>query len=126
MRYAWIKEHDKEFAVIAMCRILQVSASGYYQSLARKPCTRQQRHQHISDAAAGFYFESKRIYGYRKVHEDLLASNIVCCGETLRRIMRDIGLYSRVKRRFVLTTDSDHSMAVAENLGLFIELCKRS
>lgn len=116
MRYAWIKEHDKEFAVIAMCRILQVSASGYYDSLVRKPSSRQRRHQDISDAAAGFYFESKRIYGYRKVHEDLLASNTVCCRETVRRIMRDIGLYSRVKRKFVLTTDSSHSMAVADNL----------
>lgn len=116
MRYAWIKEHDKEFAVIAMCRILQVSASGYYDSLVRKPCSRKQEHQRISDAAARFYFESKRIYGYRKVNEDLLASNIVCCDETVRRIMRDMGLYSRVKRKFVLTTDSGHSMAVADNL----------
>ena len=116
MRYAWIKEHDKDFAVIAMCRMLQVSTSGYYDTLVRKPCVRQQRHQNISDAAARFYFESKRIYGYRKVHEDLRESNIVCCRETVRRIMCDIGLYSRVKRKFVLTTDSDHGMTVADNL----------
>lgn len=116
MRYVWIKEHANEFAVTVLCKILQVSVSGYYDSLVRKPCLRQLRRQNISDAAAMFYFESKRIYGYRKVHKDLLESNIVCCRETVRRIMRDIGLYSRVKRKFVLTTDSEHSMAVADNL----------
>ena len=35
---------------------------------------------------------------------------------TVRRIMHQIGLFSRVKRNFVLTTDSNHAMAVAENL----------
>jgi putative transposase len=116
VRYAWIKGHDKEYAVAEMCRILQVSASGYYDSLVRKHCLRRQRRRNISDAAARFYFESKRIYGYRKVHEDLLECSIVCCRETVRRIMRDMGLYSRVKRKFVLTTDSEHNMAVADNL----------
>jgi len=116
VKYAWTQEHDKEFPVAVMCKVLQVSASGYYGWLERKPCAQQQRRQDIAQAAARFYFESKRIYGYRKVHQDLLDVNIVCCEETVRRIMRDIGLYSRVRRKFVLTTDSDHSMAVAENL----------
>ena len=116
MKYAWIKEHDKKFPVVFMCRLLQVSTSGYYGSLMRKPCAQQQRRQDIAQAAARSYFESRRIYGYRKVHQDLLEANIVCCGEMVRRVMRDIGLYSRLRRKFVLTTDSDHGMATAENV----------
>ena len=49
-------------------------------------------------AAAVSYFESQRVYGYRKVYEDL-AKDALCCKETVRRIMRDIGLFSRIKRK---------------------------
>ena len=116
MRYAWIQEHDQDFPVAVMCNVLQVSTSGYYSRLGHKPSAQQQRREHIAQAAARFYFESERIYGYRKVYEDMLGANINCCRETVRRIMHEIGLFSRVKRKFVLMTDSDHDMAVAENL----------
>ena len=116
MKYAWIKEHDKEFPTAVLCKALQVSGSGYYDRLKRKLSERQHRRQDIAQAAARFYFESERIYGYRKIYEDLRAANIDCCKETVRRIMHRIGLFSRVKRKFVHTTDSDHNMAVAVNL----------
>ena len=116
MRYAWIQEHNKEFPIAVMCKVLRVSSSGFYGWLERRPCPQQHRRGHIAQAVARSYFESKRIYGYRKIHKDLLDENIICCEETVRRIMRDIGLHSRLRRKFVLTTDSDHSMAVAENM----------
>lgn len=116
MKYAWIKEHNERFSVTIMCRVLQVSTSGYYGHLERKPCAMRKRREAITQAAAQSYFVSRRIYGYRKVHQDLLEANIVCCKETVRCIMRQLGLYSRVKRKFVLTTDSDHQMAIAENI----------
>ena len=116
MKYAWVREHDKEFAVLIMCDVLRISTSGYYGWLGHKPSAQRQRRGHIAQAAARFYFESERIYGYRKIYEDLRQANIGCCRETVRRIMNQIGLFSRVKRKFVHTTDSDHDMAVAENL----------
>ena len=116
MKFDWIKRHDREFPIAVMCKILQVSDSGYYGCLKHEPSDSQQRRKTIAQAAARFYFESQRIYGYRKIYEDLHQANIDCCRETVRRIMRQIGLYSRVKRRFVHTTDSNHNMAVAQNL----------
>ena len=116
MRFAWIKQHDEEFPIAIMCKVMQVSDSGYYDRLKHKPSAAWQRRQTIAQAAARFYFESQRIYGYRKVYEDLRQADINCCRETVRRIMRQNGLFSRVKRRFVHTTDSNHNMAVAQNL----------
>jgi transposase InsO family protein len=116
VKYAWIKEHDKEFPTAVLCKVLQVSDSGYYGRLKHTPSDARQRRQTIAQAAARFYFESERIYGYRKIYEDLREANIDCCMETVRRILHQIGLFSRVKRRFVHTTDSDHAMAVADNL----------
>jgi putative transposase len=116
VKYTWIKEHDKEFTAAVMCKVLQVSGSGYYDRLKHKLSDARQRRQNIAQAAARFYFESERIYGYRKIYEDLREANIDCCMETVRRIMCQLGLFSRVKRKFVHTTDSDHTMAVAGNL----------
>jgi putative transposase len=116
MRYAWIKKHSRLFPKAVMCRVLIVSTSGYYDSIKRIPCPQQIRRRSIAQAAAHSYFESNRIYGYRKVYEDLQEEHVVCCDQTVRRIMREIGLYSRIKRKFVVTTDSNHTLKIAENL----------
>lgn len=116
MKYAWIKENAKQFPTAVMCRVLQVSDSGYYGYLDREPCAAQKRREAIGQAAAKFYFESNRVYGYRKVHGDIMETEMQCSPETVRRIMRRTGLFSRIKRKFIITTDSCHQMAVAENI----------
>jgi transposase InsO family protein len=116
MRYQWIKKHRRHYPLALMCQVLQVSTSGFYDWLKRPPSKQQQRKEKIAQAATRFYFESYRIYGYRKVWEDLIEQNIICCPETVRRVLRDLGLFSRTKRKFVVTTDSKHSEPVADNL----------
>ena len=111
-----MKKHKRLFPTAVMCRVLKISTSGYYDSLKRLPCEQLVRRRSIAQAAAVSYFESNRIYGHRKVHEDLLAEGVICCRETVRRIMRNIGLYSRIKRKFVVTTDSNHALKIAENI----------
>ena len=116
MKYAWIKTHKRQFPVAVMCRVIKASLSGYYDSLKRPASQQLLRRKSIAQAAAHSYFDSNRIYGYRKVYDDLLEENIVCCKETVRRIMRDIGLHSRIKRKYVVTTDSNHTFKVADNI----------
>lgn len=116
MKYAWIKKHKRLFPTAVMCKVLQVSTSGYYDSIKRQPSDQYIRRRAISQAIAKSYFQSHRIYGYRKVYGDLEAEQIQCCQETVRRIMRDIGLYSRIKRKFVVTTDSNHIFKIAGNI----------
>ena len=116
MRYQWIKKHRRHYPLALMCRVLQVSASGFYAWLKRPPSKQRQRREEIAQVAARSYFESYRIYGYRKVWEDLIEQNIICCAETVRRVLGDLGLFSRTKRKFVVTTDSNHAEPVADNI----------
>ena len=116
MKYAWIKKYKRLFPTAVMCRVLKVSTSGYYDSIKRNPCPQQVRRSSIAQAAAHSYFESNRVYGYRKVYKDLVEENIACCEETVRCIMRRIGLYSRIKHKFVVTTNSDHTLKIADNI----------
>ena len=100
-----------------MCKVLKVSRSGYYDWRDRKPSARAQRRIAIGEQARLFHTRSKEIYGYRKVHADILAEarDLACSRETLRKIMAELGLVSRVKRRSVRTTDSQHRLPVAPN-----------
>ena len=116
MRYAWIRQHQSDYPVQVMCRVLEVGASGYYDWRDRSPSARTQRHQQIAQAAARSYFESHRIYGYRKVHQDLQAEGVPCGEDTVRQVLRENGLYSRIRRKFVRTTDSNHSAPIADNI----------
>jgi transposase InsO family protein len=99
-----------------MCRVLDVSVSGYYDQLNRKPSIQQQRREKIASAAGKYHFQSHQIYGYRKVWQDLSEAGIPCCEETVRRVMSELGLRSRIKRKFVVTTDSNHNEPIAVNV----------
>ncbi len=47
-------------------------------------------------------------YGYRRVGAALRYEGVVVNGKKLRRLMREHGLQPKRRRRFVVTTDSDH------------------
>jgi transposase InsO family protein len=100
-----------------LCRVLQVSRSGYYAWRRREPSAHRQRRQAIAQAAHQSHRDSHGTYGYRRVHRDLVDDHEIACGrETVRRVMAELGLSGRQKRRFVKTTDSDHAEPVATNL----------
>lgn len=115
MKYAWIHRHRDSYPVTVMCHVLEVSTSGYYASLEKPPSPRQQRRQAIAEAAGRAYHNSHGIYGYRKVHDDLQEQQVACCRETVRKVLGEMGLFSRTRRKFVATTDSDHTQPVAPN-----------
>lgn len=116
MKYAWIHAHRDSYPVKIMCKVLEVSTSGYYDSLKPTQSPRQQRREQIAAAAEAAYRDSHCIYGYRKVHDDLQEQKVECCRETVRRVLREKGLFSRTKRKFVVTTDSRHQQPVAANV----------
>ena len=116
MKYVWIRGHADEFPVALMCRVLKVSRSGYYGWLVRRPSQRKKRRKQIAAAARQSHQDSNRIYGYRKVHEELVQDKgLKCCKETVRKVMRRLGIRSKVTRKFIVTTNSRHRRPVAAN-----------
>ncbi len=100
-----------------MCRVLKVSSSGFYDWLSRKPSARSLLRERIARAVARSHAESHQIYGYRRVYDDVVEDHETpCCKETVRTVMASLGLQGKYKKRFVITTDSDHDKPVAENL----------
>ncbi len=101
-----------------MAKVLQVSSSGYYAWKKREPSATARKRARIAEATRKYYERSSKIYGYRKVHKDIVKEEkeLRCCEETVRKQMRELGLVSRVKRKFIATTDSSHKLPVAGNI----------
>jgi putative transposase len=117
VRFAWIQQHAKEFAVTVMCDVLNVSDSGYYAALGRKPSRRQERRAELVAQIRAAHEESKRIYGSPRVYIELKEQGVDVCLNTVAKYMRQEQIRSKVKRPFrLLTTDSDHPFPVAANL----------
>lgn len=119
MKYAWIKEHCDSFSVSAMSRALQVSTSGYYKWLNGKPSPRAERSKRIRESVKQVHLESNQIYGSYKIadrlkHNDQLET---ACRNTVAKAMREMGLKSRVSKKFKPTTTvTDPSKKAAPNL----------
>ena len=102
MKYAWITQHRDSFPVRVMCDVLHVSPSGYYDSIARPPSARAERHERIQQAVEQVHAESYGIYGSQKVAEVLQQREDMesACRNTVAAAMREMGLKSRVCKRF--------------------------
>jgi putative transposase len=56
-------------------------------------------------------------YGYRRVTAELRATGCLVNHKTIMRLMRENGLSVRPRRRFAVTTDSDHDGPIFPNLA---------
>ncbi len=119
MKYAWIKAHRDSFSVAAMSRALQVSKSGFYKWLNGKPSPREERSQRIRAAVMQVHSASNQIYGSYKIAERLKQDDQLetACRNTVAKAMREMGLKSRVSKKFKPTTTvTDPSKKAAPNL----------
>ena len=101
-----------------MCDVLNVSPSGYYDSIDRPPSDRAKRHERIQQAVEQVHAESHGIYGSDKVAEVLQKREDLetACRNTVAAAMREMGLKSRVCKRFKpTTTQTDPTKQPAEN-----------
>lgn len=62
------------------------------------------------------HIRSRRIYGVRKVYSELRSQGFRYNRKRIVRLMRENGIRSKVKRKYKVTTHSDHTRPIAENL----------
>jgi transposase InsO family protein len=75
-----------------MCRWANVSASGYFEWRGRGPSRTQLRRDRLAAQVQWSFDRSDGTYGYRRVHADLARHSIAADDETIRQIMRELGL----------------------------------
>ena len=116
MRCAFIATEKACYPVALMCRVLQVSRSGYYAWSQRPPAPRTLQDQTLALEVAAIHAESRGRYGSPRVHAELRERGQRTARKRVARLMRAAGLCARERRRFRSTTDSKHGMATKDNL----------
>lgn len=105
-----------EFRVSAICQVLRVSRSGYYDWLQREPSARQLANGQLLPLIIETYTQSRRTYGSPRVTQALKQQNQCCGRHRVARLMRQVGLRGVQKKAFrPRTTQSDHPLPIAPN-----------
>jgi putative transposase len=116
MRYDFVERHRGRWPVRLMCRVLRVSAGGYYDWRGRPASAKTERRAALVVAIKAIHAEVKARYGSPRVHAELVARGMPCCVNTVAGLMRRHGVAAQGKRKFRCTTDSNHDRPVAENV----------
>jgi len=119
MRFQWIQEHRDRWQLKRLCRVLDVSRSGYYawKSRQENPGARARRRAALLEQIRAAHEESRGLYGSPRIHAVLAEKAMAVCVNTVARLMRIAHIRSRITRRFrVKTTDSHHHYQPARNL----------
>lgn len=116
MKYAFIREHQTEFSVAAMCRVFSLNSSGYYAWRRREPAPRVAENARLLEQIKAVHAQGRGHYGSPKVVQRLRRSGEVANHKRVERLMRENGICAKRVKKFVHTTDSRHSLPVAENV----------
>ncbi len=111
-----IKELRLSYCVLLLCRVLEVTTSGYYAWVKRPLTIWQQEEMRLELEIIAAHKRTRQTYGPERLQQDLADNGVFVSVYRIKRIRRKLGLRCRQKRRFKTTTDSRHSLPVAENL----------
>ncbi len=99
-----------------MCRVLEVSTSGFYAWLTRPPSTRAIEDRILTEMIKTYHKDSFDTYGAPRIHADLKDAGIRIGRKRVARLMRVAGLRGVSRRRFVKTTKRDKTQRAARDL----------
>lgn len=115
MKYAWIQQQQAEFRVSRMCRMLEVSRSGYYEWLGRPPGTQADAEQQLQDKVQRYFAQGRGTYGTRRIKHLLAQAGLQVSRRRLGRLLTQAGLCCKTRRKFNAPTPAGQAQAVAPN-----------
>lgn len=116
MRYPFIHSQRGLHSIRMLCRVLKVATSGYYAWRGRARSVRDSENQRLLVEIKAIHEASGGDYGSPRIYHALRKKGILCSENRVARIMRKHGIRAKTKKKFKATTDSKHTMPVAENL----------
>jgi len=111
-----MKEMRLKYSIPGMCRFFKVAASGYYKWLVSPPSKRMIEEGRLEVEIKAAHKRTRETCGPERLQEDLAAHGIKVGVLRIRRIRKKLGIRCKQVKKFKATTDSRHSLPVAENL----------
>ncbi len=116
MKYVFIKEKRLEYPVPTMCRLLEVSASGYYKWLNKPESERKKQEIRFQTEIKAAHRRNRETYGPERLQKDLESNGVIIGVHRIKRIRRELGIRCIQKKKFKATTNSKHDLPIADNL----------
>ena len=95
------------FSIRAMCRLLEVAASGYYAWCRRKKSARATEDEHLQQRIRTIHLLSRQTYGAPRVHAELMEQGTHIGRKRVARLMKGADLQGASRRRRTVTTRRD-------------------
>lgn len=111
-----IQVHEAQFKVQLMCRVMNVSPSGYYDWRERSPSTRMQARTQLDVQVKQAFIVEKGRIGALRVTRRLKMQGHRAGHNQVAQSLRRQGLRAKGARKYKATTNSNHSLPVAPNL----------
>lgn len=111
-----MKAHRAEHRVATMCRVLAVSASGYYAWLKRSPSARTRADEVLSKRVTTIHAASRGTYGSPRIRAELVAQGVRVGRKRIARLMRSAGVRGVSRRKWVTTTVREGGVKPAPDL----------
>jgi transposase InsO family protein len=105
VKYAFIADEQQQFPIAAMCRVLKVSRSGYYEWQARGLSARSLADRHLLVRIEQVHAQSREAYGAVKTWKALNQQGVACGKHRVARLRHAAGIEARRKRRFRIITE---------------------
>ena len=98
------------------CRVLRVSRAGFYSWLKRGISKPASERQELLKEIKLIHKGSRGNYGSPRVQEALKKKGMHHNHKKVEKIMKENGISAKRKKKFKITTDSNHKLPIAENI----------
>ncbi|OBW40198.1 Integrase core domain protein [Chryseobacterium sp. MOF25P] len=116
MKYKFIKNNESIFPIEKMCTVFKLSSSGYFKWKSRSFSKKLFLKKKIEEQITSIYFSSKQRYGSPRITFELNSLGYKISRITVAKYMKELGLRSKLSKKFKVTTNSKHTYLVVENV----------
>jgi len=99
-----------------LCRVFEVSRSGYHAFASRAPSKRARENARLIVAIQAAHQRTRETYGPERLQDELRDDGFKAGVSRIKRLRKKLGLRCKQVRKFKATTNSNHSLPVADNL----------
>lgn len=116
MRYNFILRNEANYPVEKMCKCMKVSRNAYYHWVKiNSVITSEGPKVKLMKRIRVIFEQSRQIYGSCRIQKKLEREGLVYSRSYVGLLMKEMGLKSVLRRKYVVTTDSKHSFPIAKN-----------
>lgn len=110
-----MKNHQKEFPVEKMCKIFDVSKSGFYGARNYIASNRDNENRALVFEIRRIHEQSKASYGSPRITQELKSRGFKASKPRVARLMKQNRIRSVHAKKYVVTTNSKHKYPIVEN-----------